>query len=111
MKIKFLSSKDRNEKCPMHSEKDSKEIMIDTDTDKTTEELFLSLFHKYQTGLEESIRSSKFVFDHVDGLHVEKDPQRTIYKGRNKFSIRVKNFKEIQQSLLMFCLLKTIRMR
>ena len=69
MKIKFLSSRDRNEKCLMHPEKDNKETMIDTDTDKTTEELFSSLFHRYKTGLKESMRSSEFVFDHVDGLH------------------------------------------
>ena len=69
MKIKFLSSKDRNEKCLMHSEKGNKKIMIDTDTDKTTEELLSSLSDRYKTGLEESMRSSEFVFDHVDGLH------------------------------------------
>ena len=38
------------------------------ETNEITEELFKSFLHKYQEGLEESIRGSEFIFDSVDAL-------------------------------------------
>ena len=39
------------------------------ETDEIIEERFESLLQKYQEGLEEKMRGSKFVFDSVDLLH------------------------------------------
>ena len=55
MKVGFILSKDRNEIC--------------NDTDEIIEKPFQSPPHTYQIALEQSIRGSEFVFDHVDGLH------------------------------------------
>ena len=42
---------------------------MDSETDKIIEDLFDSLLQRYQKGLEESMRGSKFVFDNVDSLY------------------------------------------
>ena len=52
----------------MHTKSDSIEIMMDSKTDGIINELFKSLLQKYQEGLEESMRESKFIFDSVDLL-------------------------------------------
>ena len=39
------------------------EIMIGSETDDIIYELYESLLQKYQEGLEESMRGSKFIFD------------------------------------------------
>ena len=49
----------------MHSKSDNIEIMIGNETNETIEELFDSLLQKYQTGLEESLKGSEFVFESV----------------------------------------------
>ena len=41
--------------------------MMGTETDEILEEHFKSLLQRYQEGLEESMRGSKFIFDCVDG--------------------------------------------
>ena len=43
--------------------------MTGIDTNDIVEELFKSTLERYQTGLQESMRGSKFVFDCVNELH------------------------------------------
>ena len=69
MTIHFFSSKDSEEIRTMHSKSDNIEILIGNETDKVIEDLFDSLFQRYQKGLEEKMRGSEFVFDNVDLLH------------------------------------------
>ena len=69
MSINFISSKDSDETRNMHTKSNSIEIMMGSETDYIIEELFESLLQKYQEGLEEKMRGSKFVFDSVDLLH------------------------------------------
>ena len=42
--------------------------MMGNETNEIIKELFNFLLHKYQGGLEESMRGSEFVFDNVDLL-------------------------------------------
>ena len=59
MVINFISSKeDSDETCTMPTKKDNIEIMLGSETDENIEELFKSLFQRYQEGLEESMRGS-----------------------------------------------------
>ena len=53
----------------MHAKSDNIEIMMGTETDEILEEHFKSLLQRYQEGLEESMRGSKFIFDCVDALY------------------------------------------
>ena len=48
MKINFISSKDSEETWNMSTKSDSVEIMTGSETDEITEELFESLFQRYQ---------------------------------------------------------------
>ena len=48
MKPKFILSTDSNEKCTM----------------------YFSLLHKYQIGLEQSIKGSNFILDYFLGMHI-----------------------------------------
>ena len=50
--INFRSSKDNDKMSVIHSLSDNTEIMIDDETDKIINELFESLFSRYQIGLE-----------------------------------------------------------
>ena len=59
MSISFISSKDFDETCNMHTKSDNIEIMMGNETDEIVEELFKSLLQKYQDGLEESISPAK----------------------------------------------------
>ena len=68
MTINFIYSKDSDETRTMHTTSDNIEIMMDSETDEINEELFESLFQRYQEGLEESMKGSEFVFDSVDLL-------------------------------------------
>ena len=54
--INFVSSKDSDETKTMHSKCDNIEIMIGSETDEIIEEIFKSLLHRYQEGLEESMK-------------------------------------------------------
>ena len=53
----------------MHTKSNNIEIMMGNETDEIIEELLEYLLQKYQKGLEEKMRRSKFVFDGVDLLH------------------------------------------
>ena len=66
MQINFISSKDSDETRTMHTKSDNIEIMMGNETDEIIEKLFKSLLQKYQDGLEESMRGSKFICDSVD---------------------------------------------
>ena len=69
MPINFISSKDSDETRNMHTKSDKIEIMMGSETDDITDELFESLLQKYQEGLEESMRASEFIFDSVNLLY------------------------------------------
>ena len=69
MSINFISSKDSDENCNMHTRKDNIEIIMGSETNNIIEELCESLLQKYQEGLEESMRGSEFIFDSVDLLY------------------------------------------
>ena len=58
MAINFISFKDSDETRTMHTKSNNAEIMMASETDEITEELFESFFKKYQEGLEESMRGS-----------------------------------------------------
>ena len=60
MVINSVSSKDSRETRTMHKKTDNIEIMMGSETDDITDELFKSLLQKYQEGLEESMRGSGF---------------------------------------------------
>lgn len=66
MKPKFVSSRDSNEKCTMHTRSDNVEIMIGKDANKTIQELFYLLLDRYKESLAQSMNSSGFVSDHTD---------------------------------------------
>ena len=68
MTINFFSSKDSEETYAMHTKSDNIGIMTGSETDETIEELFESFLQRYQGGLEESMKGSKFVFYSVDLL-------------------------------------------
>ena len=67
--INIFSSKNSRERRTMHSKSNNIEIVIVNETDEIIEELFDSLLLKFQKGLEESMKGSKFVFDRLDLLH------------------------------------------
>ena len=71
LEIIFISSKDFKETRPMYTRSNNIDIMIDYETYQIIEELFKSLLQKYQKGLEQKMRGSKFIFDSVDLLHYE----------------------------------------
>ena len=53
MAINFISSKeDSDETLTMRTKSDNIEIMMGSETDEIIEELFKSLFERYQDGLE-----------------------------------------------------------
>ena len=54
MAINFISAKDSDEICTMHTKRDNIEIMMGSETDEIIEELFKFLLQKYQ----ESMRGS-----------------------------------------------------
>ena len=69
MAINIISSKDSDETPTMHIKSNNVEIIIGNETDEIIEDLFESFLQKYQEGLEESMRGSKFVYDSVDVLY------------------------------------------
>ena len=61
--INFTFSKpDSDETGTMREKSDNTEIMMGSETDEITENLFKSLLKRYQEGLEESMRVSEFFF-------------------------------------------------
>ena len=69
MSINLISSKDSNEVKTMHTTSDNVDIMTGVDANDVIEELFKSNLERYQTGLEEAMSGSEFVFDCVNELH------------------------------------------
>ena len=63
-----MSSKDSDEIRIMHIKSNNIEIIIGNETDKIIKKLFELLLRRYQEGLEEWKRKSKFVFDSIDLL-------------------------------------------
>ena len=53
----------------MHTKSHNVEIMMGNETDDIIKELFKSLLQKYQEGLKQSIKESKFAFDSIDLFH------------------------------------------
>ena len=53
----------------MHSKNYNIEIMINDEADEVMEECVNSLLNRYQNNLEESMKSSDFVFNYVHLLH------------------------------------------
>ena len=53
----------------MHAKSNNVEIMMGREIDEIIKELYKSFLRKYQEGLEESMRGSEFIFDHVDALY------------------------------------------
>ena len=71
MAIYFISSKDSDETRTMHTKSDNIKIMKGSETEEIIEELFKSLLQRYQKGLEESMKRSKYIFDSVDVLYYD----------------------------------------
>ena len=69
MSTNFISSEYSDEAITMYTKSDNVDIKTGVDTDDAIEELFRSTLERYQTGLEESMRGSKFVFDCVTELY------------------------------------------
>ena len=92
----FISSKDNDEECVMHSNSDNIEIMINDEADQVIKELFDSGKNRSQNNLE-SIKGSEFIFDYVylmyykchkinlnrSGPYI--DPPDLIKKSNNKY--------------------------
>ena len=53
----------------MHSKSDNYEIIIGVDTNEIIKNLLNSILKRYHGGLEESMRGSDFVFDHVESMN------------------------------------------
>ena len=67
--INFISSEDNDEEHVMHSKNDNTEIMINDRVDEVKEERFKSVQNKHQYNLEESMKSTEFVFDRIHLLY------------------------------------------
>ena len=73
MVINFISSKPGSDETPiMYTKGINIEIMIGSDTNEVSGELFKSLLQKYQENLEEKMSGSEFVFDGVNALYYDK---------------------------------------
>ena len=76
--INFTSlESDSDETRIMHTKSDKTEIMIGSDTNEVTKELFKLFLQRYQEGLQEKMRGSDFEFD---GIHL-------LYYDFNKISL------------------------
>ena len=60
--INFISSKDAEEECVMHSAGDNVKFTPYGDVNEVVDELIESLCSKYQINLETSLRRSDFIF-------------------------------------------------
>ena len=69
MKSNFMSSTDNNEKGVMCSKSDSGIVMIRNHSEEIIQKLFHFLLNKNQINLQQSVTDSKFIFDHVSGMH------------------------------------------
>ena len=62
MEINFISFKDTNEECVIYPKSNNLEIVINDKADEVIEELFESLFSRYQISLETKMNSSNFIW-------------------------------------------------
>ena len=69
MTIDFISSKNSNEICTVHTRSNNIEIVMGNETDQVIKELFESLLQKISRRIRRKIRGFEFVFDRVDLLH------------------------------------------
>ena len=68
--INFIFSKEYSDKIrTMHTKSDNIEIMMGSETNEITEELFKFILQRYQEGLEESMRGGEFIFDYANLLY------------------------------------------
>ena len=72
MAINLISSKGPDETRTMHTKSNNVEIMMGSETDEIIEDLFESFLQKYQEGLGESMRGSKFAYDSADALYLNR---------------------------------------
>ena len=63
--INFISSKDAEEECLIHSKSENIKLTSYNDVNKVVDELFDSLGLTYQDNLETSMKEKKFIFDLV----------------------------------------------
>ena len=63
--INFIFSKDADEERVIHSKSNNTELMTYDNANDIVDELFESLFSRYQIGLEASMRETNFIFDTV----------------------------------------------
>ena len=68
MSLYFVSSKDSNEVRTMYTKSDNVDVLIGNTTVDIIKEPFESTLKRYQSGLEESMRGSEFVYDCVNEL-------------------------------------------
>lgn len=66
-KPKFIPWRNSNEKWMMHTKSDLKNY--DWQSYRWNQKLFDSLLHRYQPGLEKSMKARNFVFHYVQGLY------------------------------------------
>ena len=59
-----MSFRDTDEECVRHSKSDNIVMTYDK-ADEVIKELLESFLYRYQTGLEQSVKSSDFVFDYA----------------------------------------------
>ena len=67
--LNFISSKDCEEECAMHSNSGNIKISPYSDANDVIEKLFKSLLSKYQDNLETSMKGSYFIFDSVQLMY------------------------------------------
>ena len=67
--INFISSKDSEEECVMHSNSGSIKFTPYSDANYVIEKLFKSLRSRYQENIETSMKGSDFIFDLVQLMH------------------------------------------
>ena len=67
--ISYNSSKDVDEEHAMQSKRNNEAFMIYDNANDIVDELFKSLFSRYQSGLETLMRGRDFIFDSVQLLH------------------------------------------
>ena len=65
----FISSKDTEKECLMHSKSDSISFKHFSDVNEVINEHFESLCSRYQENLETSMRGSAFIFDSVQLMY------------------------------------------
>ena len=76
----------------MHTKINNIEIMVGSETDEITEELFKSLLQRSEEALEESMKRSEFIFDSVNLLnyHLQKNSSEKKQVIIGRFSRMVK---------------------